>query len=54
MYQAIRGALTLALLLLVLQIFFPGLTEDLVAIISKMINIVLSVLDQVVSTLPQE
>lgn len=53
MYQAIRGALTLILLLLVLQIFFPGLTTGLVEIINKMINIVLYVLDQALNSLPQ-
>jgi len=52
MYTAIRGALTLALTILVLQIFLPGVARGLVEIIERLIILTLSLLSQVPSSLP--
>jgi len=53
MYRAIRGALTLAVLLVVLQIFLPEVCSGLVSIILKMIELTLNVLNQGLGSLPQ-
>ncbi len=47
MLRALRGALTLALLLVVLQIFLPELGSALIELLLKMVEIALAILNQV-------
>ncbi|GEM_PF-3756475 len=53
MYTAIRGALTLALTILVLQIFMPEVANGLIALIARILEIALAILSQVPTTLAQ-
>jgi hypothetical protein len=53
MYTAIRGALTLALTLLVLQIFLPDVATGLVSLLARIIEIALAILNQVPTTVAQ-
>jgi len=53
MYTAIRGALTLALTLLVLQIFLPDVATGLISLIARIIEIALAILSQVPTTVGQ-
>jgi len=53
MFQAIGGALSLALTILVLQAFVPEVAAGIVGIILKMITVVNYSLDQVLNSLPR-
>ncbi len=53
MYTAIRGALTLALTILVLQIFLPEVASGLIALVARMLEIALAILSQVPTSLAQ-
>jgi len=52
MYAALRGALTLALLILVVQIFLPEVASRLIELITRVIDILLYAVNQTATTLP--
>ncbi len=52
MYQALRGALTLIVLLLVLKMFFPEVASDVADIVTNAVHILAYFLDAAVQNLP--
>ncbi len=53
MFQALSGALTLALIIVVLKLFLPEIAVGLIELTVKVINILLTAVDQASANLPQ-
>lgn len=54
MFAALRGGLSLAVLILVMKLFLPEVALGLIEIIEKMIDITNHVLDNALATLPAD
>jgi hypothetical protein len=52
MFYALRGAFSLALLILVLQIFLPEIANGLVEVVIKMIHLANTSLDHTLANMP--
>jgi len=52
MWQAIKGALSLVVLILVLQLFFPEVGSDLAQIVARGVHLALLILNLVISYFP--
>lgn len=53
MYHAIRGGLTLAVLIIVIGLFLPEVGAKLIELITAVIDLLLYGVDQVSASLPQ-